>query len=92
MCMSLFWNDHSHFAEEEKKQDCEEKAALPLVAAVAAETPQRKWGIGHTLIQFTINKTLLDAGPYKHVALPYVALFMCAASLHEYVCVCDWGL
>lgn len=55
------------------------KAALPLVAAVAAETPLRKWRIGHTLIQFTINKTLLDAGPQEHAALPYVALFRYAA-------------
>lgn len=56
-----------------------EKAAPPLVAAVAAETPLRKWRIGHTLIQFTINKTLLEAGSKKHVALPYVALFRYAA-------------
>lgn len=41
----------------------EKKTALPLVAAVAVETPQRKWRIGRTLIQFTINKALLDAGP-----------------------------
>lgn len=46
-----------------RKGGCVKKAALPLVAAVAAETPQRKWRIGHTLIQFAINKTLLDAGP-----------------------------
>lgn len=47
----------------QKRGLCGKKAALPLVAAVAAETPQRKWRIGRTLIQFTINKTLLDAGP-----------------------------
>lgn len=45
------------------KGGCVKKTALPLVAAVAVETPQRKWGIGRTLIQFTINKALLDAGP-----------------------------
>lgn len=54
-------------------------AALPLVAAVAAETPQRKWRIGCTLIQFTINQTLLDAGPSEHAALPYASLFRYAA-------------
>lgn len=54
---------------------------LPLVAAVAAETPQRKWRIGYTLIQFTINKTSLDAGPQIHVVLPSVAIFKCAAAL-----------
>jgi len=61
------------------KGGCVGKAALPLVAAVAAETPLRKWRIGHTLIQFSINKTLLDAGPWEHVALPYAALFRYAA-------------
>lgn len=68
------------------------KPALLLVAAVAAETPQRKWRIGHTLIQFTINKTSLDGGPHKHVVLPYVALFKCAAAPLDFLFlkqVCD---
>lgn len=77
MCMSLFWKDL--IVTLQKRGLCEKKAALPLVAAVAAETPLRKWRIGHTLIQFTINKTLLEAGPKKHVALPYVALLRYAA-------------
>lgn len=62
-CVWAYFGKTTVTLQKKKKQDCEEKAALPLVAAVAAETPQRKWGIGHTLIQFTINKTLLDAGP-----------------------------
>lgn len=61
------------------KKNEKNPAALPLVAAVAAETPQRKWRIGCTLIQFTINQTLLDAGPSEHAALPYVSLFRYAA-------------
>lgn len=68
-----------------RKGGCVKNAALPLVAAVAAETPLRKRRIGHTLIQFTINKTSLDAGPQKHVALPYVALRRCAAVPFECV-------
>lgn len=60
MCMGLFWKDPGHTAEEGGRV---KKAARPLVAAVAAQTPLRKWRIGHTFIQFTINKTLLDAGP-----------------------------
>lgn len=63
-----------------RKGGCVKNSALPLVAAVAAETPLRKWRIGHTLIQFTINKTLLDAGSEEHAALPYVALFRYATA------------
>lgn len=64
-----------------RKGGCVKKAASPLVAAVAAETPRRKWRIGCTLIQFTINKTLLDAGTEEHAAFPYVVLFRHAAVL-----------
>lgn len=60
--MGLFWEGLGHTAEKGAVWKIR-NAAPPLVAAVAAETPRRKWRIGRTLIQFTINKTLLDAGP-----------------------------
>lgn len=91
-CTGLFWKGLSRISRKGWWWDVEgwegwwgsgweknKNAALPLVAAVAAETPQRKWRIGCTLIQFTINQTLLDAGPSEHAALPYASLFRYAA-------------
>lgn len=54
MCMGLFWRDPGHTAGKEEAARKIRNGAPPLVAAVAAETPRRKWRIGRTLIQFNV--------------------------------------
>lgn len=60
------------------------EGARPLVAAVAAETPRRKWRIGRTLIQFNVlTRPYWTRGHKNMRALPRAPLLRYVVALFE---------